>query len=96
LSHADVDYVGTRLHAGIRALQHGRRSLVIGVDNRAAEKHRDFNLACLPRQNIEALARLVSAPLRTRIHIPENRIAEWKAQFPELRPDPHPRAELRA
>lgn len=33
----DVDYIGTRLHAGIRALQHRRRTLVIELDNRARE-----------------------------------------------------------
>ena len=31
----DLDYVGTRLHAGIRALSKGRRSLIISIDNRA-------------------------------------------------------------
>ena len=96
LSHPNVDYVGTRLHAGIRALQHGRRTLVIGVDNRAAEKHRDFNLAWLPRQEIEGLAEMVNAPLRTEIKIPEDRIAEWKAQFPELQADLRRRAGPRA
>ena len=87
LSQPGVDYVGTRLHAGIRALQHGRRALVIGVDNRAAEKNRDFNLPWLPRENIDNLAQIVSAPLPTAITIPEDTIAEWKSQFPELRHD---------
>jgi len=32
-----LDYVGTRLHAGIRALQHKRRGLILRVDNRATE-----------------------------------------------------------
>lgn len=85
LRQPNVDYVGTRLHAGIRALQHGRRSLIIGVDNRAAEKHRDFNLGWLRREDLERLADIVGSPLRTEIRIPEDRIGEWKAQFPALR-----------
>ena len=88
LDDPDVDYVGTRLHAGIRALQHGRRALVIGVDNRAAEKNRDFNLAWLPREEIHRLADVVGRTLRMDIRIPLDRISEWKAQFPELRTMP--------
>jgi hypothetical protein len=91
LGESNVDYVGTRLHAGIRALQHSRRALVIGVDNRAAEKHRDFNLAWLPREDIRQLANVVGRSLRTEIRIPVARIAEWKAQFPELPPDAYQR-----
>lgn len=90
LEDPDVDYVGTRLHAGIRALQHGRRALVIGVDNRAAEKQRDFNLTWLPREDIYQLADVVGCPLRTEIRIPSDRIAEWKAQFPEMKPNQRP------
>jgi hypothetical protein len=33
----DVDFVGARLHGGIRALQRGRRTLTIALDNRARE-----------------------------------------------------------
>ncbi|MEH7225243.1 polysaccharide pyruvyl transferase family protein, partial [Bacillus sp. JJ1566] len=29
-----LDFVGTRLHAGIRALQNKRRTIIIGIDNR--------------------------------------------------------------
>ncbi len=84
LSSPDVEYVGTRLHAGIRALQLGRRSLVIGVDNRAAEKSRDFNLATLPREDLEQLATRLSRPFATEIRIPQEEIRSWKSQFPEL------------
>jgi hypothetical protein len=38
------DYVGARLHGGIRALQHGRRTLIVVVDNRAREMGRDWSL----------------------------------------------------
>ena len=35
IQDTECDYIGTRLHGGIRALQHGRRSLILSVDNRA-------------------------------------------------------------
>ena len=51
----DIDYVGTRLHAGVRALQKKKRTIIIGIDNRAIEKQKDFNLTCINRDEIEAL-----------------------------------------
>lgn len=44
-----LDFVGTRLHAGIRVLQHKRRSIILGIDNRAPEKAIGFNLPVCPR-----------------------------------------------
>lgn len=85
LESEGVDYVGTRLHAGIRALQHRRRSLIIGVDNRSAEKQRDFNISYLHRDNIADLASVLRAPIVNRIRIPEANISRWREQFPELR-----------
>jgi len=43
------DYVGTRLHAGIRAAQLGRPLLIVAVDNRAIEISRDTGLPVVPR-----------------------------------------------
>lgn len=40
----DIEFVGTRLHGGIRAMQYLKRTLIIAVDNRALEKHKDFNI----------------------------------------------------
>lgn len=48
-------YIGTRLHAGIRALQLGVPTLVIGVDNRAVEISKDFGLPMLPRNSLPDL-----------------------------------------
>ena len=38
LLNGNIDYVGTRLHGGIRALQHKVRTIIISIDNRAREK----------------------------------------------------------
>ena len=55
LLSGNIDYVGTRLHGGIRALQRGKRAFVIAVDNRAAEISRDTNLPVVDRTALTAL-----------------------------------------
>jgi hypothetical protein len=81
LAQEDVDFVGARLHGGIRALQHGRRALVIPVDNRATEIGKSTLLPVLPRDDLEAIERWIDHPRPTRITMPWNEIDRWKAQF---------------
>ncbi len=77
-----LDYVGTRLHGGIRALQHGRRTLVIGVDHRTEEKRHDFNLPSVSRYlAAEALDGAIRSPLTCDIRLPTEDIRRWKEQF---------------
>lgn len=76
-----LDYVGTRLHAGIRALQKFRRSIIIGIDNRAMEKSKDFNLKVVTRDDIYKIKDLISSNWNTEIHLKEYNINKWKAQF---------------
>lgn len=78
----EIDYIGTRLHAGVRALQKKRRSLIIAIDNRAIEKSKDFNLPIIDRTHIKThLARMISSEFRTEIKIPLENIITWKKQF---------------
>lgn len=77
----DVDYVGTRLHAGIRALQKKKRTIIIAIDNRAIEKQKDFNLKCISRNEIEELSGLINSSFSTEINIPIENIKKWKNQF---------------
>lgn len=42
-------HVGTRLHGGIRALQHGRPSIIFSVDHRAASIGKDTGIDVVPR-----------------------------------------------
>lgn len=77
----DIDFIGTRLHAGIRALQKKKRTIIIAIDNRAIEKQRDFNLNCIERVDIEQLKELIISEIRTDIHIPTDNIKKWKQQF---------------
>ncbi|HIF9494427.1 polysaccharide pyruvyl transferase family protein [Photobacterium damselae] len=81
LESNDIDYIGTRLHAGIRSLQKGNRTLIIAIDNRAEEKNKDFNLPIIKRNNLEKLSEIINSDILTEIKIPEEEINNWKSQF---------------
>lgn len=82
LDDQDVDYVGTRLHAGIRALQRGRRTLIVSVDNRAIELGADIGLPLIARSAIPTdLSGLIETDRATRIRLPVEEIGRWRAQF---------------
>lgn len=76
-----IDFVGTRLHAGVRALQNRRRTIILGIDNRAFEKAKDFNLTVCPRDDLDKLNELINSNLQTQINLPNENIARWKSQF---------------
>jgi polysaccharide pyruvyl transferase WcaK-like protein len=82
LDRETVDYVGTRLHAGIRAMQKGRRSIIIAIDNRAVEMGGDFGLPVIRREDIETgLEGRILQSWKTVVHIDEAAIATWRRQF---------------
>lgn len=76
-----LDYVGTRLHAGIMSLQRKRRSIIIGIDNRSTEKAKDFNLPVVSRDHLDSLHKKINSRLVMDIFIPEDNIFRWKQQF---------------
>lgn len=77
----DLDYIGSRLHGGIRALNHGIRSLIVGVDNRANEIHKDTNLPFINRKDITRLSSWIEKCYKTDIKLPQANIDKWKKQF---------------
>lgn len=77
----EIDYVGTRLHAGIRALQHRRKTLILAVDNRANEISKDTNLPVVGRDNIEAITSWMESNQETNITLPRENISLWKEQI---------------
>lgn len=82
LVNHDVDFVGTRLHAGIRAMQHSKRTIIIGVDNRAIEKQKDFNLPVVQRADgVRALTDMVDGFGDTDVKLNIDAISTWKTQF---------------
>lgn len=81
LKKHEVDFIGTRLHGGIRALQHKRRSIIIGIDNRATELNRDFNLPVVNQENISNLSKIINSNFKTEIILPKTNIQTFLSQF---------------
>jgi polysaccharide pyruvyl transferase WcaK-like protein len=74
------DYVGTRLHAGIRALQKGQYARIIAIDNRAIEMGRDFGIPISTSTDVESVAKYAD-DRSLNITLPWNTIEHWKQQF---------------
>lgn len=83
LSAGDVDYVGTRLHAGMYALQHKRRSIILIVDERVRSMRASYGINCLEREAIFDLDGLINSNVPTRMNINEDAINTWLSQFEE-------------
>jgi len=76
------DYVGTRLHAGIFAIRHRVRSIIISIDNRADDMKETYNLPVIRRSCIQnELRRYINSEFKTTIRIPVDKIDRWKEQF---------------
>lgn len=77
-----IDYVGVRLHAGIRALQKKRRSFIISIDNRAAEISRDTGLGAIPRNDDPTeIADRFESDFVSELALPSEAIDMWMEQF---------------
>lgn len=80
-SNLSLDYVGTRLHAFIRSLQHKRRSILVAVDSRGIEMGKDFNFPMVSRRTLVELHKLIAKKWRPSIKLPTENIELWKRQF---------------
>ena len=79
-----VDYIGTRLHAGIFAMQHKVRAFILAVDNRAQDMAMTFGINSILRaleDELENLKTLVEKEHITQVNIHEAEIQKWKNQF---------------
>lgn len=77
-----IDYVGTRLHAGIRALSKCHRTIVISIDNRADNFGKDTGLPIISRDEVELLLeQRIMSEFETDIRMPIENIIRWKNQF---------------
>ena len=82
LKNTQCDYIGTRLHAGIRALNEKKRTIIIAVDERAVMISKDTNLPVIKRSEIkEKLQKIIDSDFSTDIKIPLDAITKWKNQF---------------
>jgi polysaccharide pyruvyl transferase WcaK-like protein len=81
LKNNDIDYIGTRLHGGIRAMQKKKRTLIISIDNRASEISSDIGLNVAARGSENDLKNFINHSFETSVIIPEKNISIWKNQF---------------
>ena len=83
LSSQEYDYFGTRLHGGIRALQHGVRAVIVPVDNRSRDIGLDTGLPVtnsLEKSHLQGLVRAKELEL----NIPISAISTWKREIVNL------------
>ncbi|OUE31571.1 Polysaccharide pyruvyl transferase [Clavibacter michiganensis] len=81
LAAGDSDYVGTRLHGGVRALESGAWGVIVAVDNRALEISRDTGLPVHARGERDAIRETVVRRAALDVHLPYDEIDAWKAQL---------------
>ena len=85
LNETDLDYVGTRLHAGIRALSFLHRTIIISIDNRAECISKDTFLPIIKRDKVKnELENKINSVFKTDIRLPFENIDLWKSQFKDI------------
>lgn len=83
LSGGGLDYIGTRLHGGIHALNWGIRTLIVDVDSRVSDIARDTCLPIIEPNDISKLGAIIHSSWKTEIELPLQAICHWKDQFRE-------------
>lgn len=81
LQKDNIEYVGTRLHAGIFAMKNMRRAIILNIDNRARDMSETYNLNTIDRDKIYMLEEKINSKFETKVNIDKSRIREWKNQF---------------
>ncbi len=82
IKQTNIDYIGTRLHLGIHCLNHQINSLIISIDNRAMEIHKDIGLPCIERKQQQLIYDWYNNQLTFQpIQLPLQAINQWKNQF---------------
>jgi polysaccharide pyruvyl transferase WcaK-like protein len=79
------DYIGTRLHGGIKCLLSGRRSLILEIDNRAKEIARETNLPTTERENFDYIDNWMKGGFTTAINVNPDPINRWRSQFSQFK-----------
>lgn len=80
-SDLDFDYIGTRLHGGVKCLVSKKRTLIIEVDHRAREISNDTGLPTSSRDDFEFIRNWIDHPYVTNIKLRKSEIDRWKNQF---------------
>lgn len=78
-------YIGTRLHGGIKCIQHGISALILANDNRSLELGKDINLAVIKRNNFSEIIKWIEHQTNFGVlNLPIENIEKWKYQFPNI------------
>jgi hypothetical protein len=76
------NYIGTRLHGGIRCMQRQIPALIIGIDNRALEIRNDIGLNVVERSELNVIRQWTTGEYKPgKLSIPTENIQNWKRQF---------------
>ncbi|MBD2297306.1 polysaccharide pyruvyl transferase family protein [Nostoc sp. FACHB-190] len=80
-SGVSFDYIGTRLHGGIKCLLAKKRALIIEIDSRAKEIAKDTNLPTCDREDFPRITQWIETASKVEIKMPKDAIDKWKSQF---------------
>lgn len=81
LESGDIEYVGTRLHGGVFAMQHGVRSLIVNIDNRARNMSKVNNFNIIERDDLDLLEDKINSSFETAVRVDYDLLNEWMQQF---------------
>lgn len=81
LTDNGTDYVGSRLHGGVYAMRHGRRAIIIAIDERAREINNVNHLNCVDIAHFDELESMIQSEFATSVRMDYDAINKWKEQF---------------
>lgn len=81
LSLNDIEYVGTRLHAGMFALQHKKRTITVAIDHRIVDMKDAYDINIIERDKLDQLPQMLNGYLPTHIKLKSENISTWLHQF---------------
>ncbi|MFS0822746.1 polysaccharide pyruvyl transferase family protein [Bacillus sp. 1P02SD] len=79
--NSEVDYIGTRLHGGIFAMRHKKRSIIIAIDERARGMNESYNLNTIERNDLTNLDKMINSEIITNVNVNYDNINKWISQF---------------
>ena len=62
-------------------LQHEKRTIILGIDNRAIELNKDYNIPVIEQKNLSDLHNLINDTWGTEIKLPTEAIKKFLGQF---------------
>ncbi|MGG0703355.1 polysaccharide pyruvyl transferase family protein [Bacillus paramobilis] len=79
--NTDIDYIGTRLHGGIFAMRHKKRTIIISIDERARGMSETYNLNLIERADFDNLEKMINSKIITDVKVNFEVVDQWLKQF---------------